>query len=117
MNKSTDHDQRLPKKEILRKRDDFQRLFKDGKRWREKHLRFYYKEGDRRQVGFTVPKRYGKAVHRNRMKRWMREAYRKHRWEIGDMAVVMMARPESRPGGLMDVEEDLIRFLQSSGIK
>ena len=117
MNKVSPHDQRLPKKEIIRKRDDFRRLFYNGKRCRGKHLQFYYEEGNGRRIGFTVPKRFGKAVRRNRMKRWMREVYRKHRHEIGDYWIVMMAKPDAGPIKLKDVEENLLRFLEELGRK
>jgi ribonuclease P protein component len=112
MNKVFPHDRRLPKKEIIRKRDDFRRLFHDGNKCRGKYLQFYYKKGNERRIGFTVPKRFGKAVARNRIKRWMREVYRKYRQETGDYWIVMMARPDAGPEKLKDIEGDFFRFLE-----
>lgn len=73
----------LPRAKVLRGRKNFQRLFEhQAKTIRDSHiqLRFRtYREGDSEcLMGFIVKKKLGKAVKRNRVKRLMKEAYRKH---------------------------------------
>jgi ribonuclease P protein component len=109
-------DERLPKKEILRKRDDIRDLFKSGKKYGATHLRFFYKHAELRQVGFTVPKRFGNAVHRNRIKRLMREAYRKNKHRLGPYKMVILAREDARSVKLKDLENELVHFIKNAGV-
>lgn len=77
----------LNKTERLKKRKDIERLFKEGRSFSLYPLRVYYLAGGTGalpnmeeavlQFGVSVSKRYfKKAVHRNRIKRLIREAYR-----------------------------------------
>ena len=116
MNKSIHLHQRLPKTEIIGKRDDFRDILHEGNRFGKKYLRFFYKEADKRQVGFAVPRRFGKAVSRNRMKRLMREAYRRHRHEIGFYKIVILAKPEARHARLQELEKEIEGFVSKTGI-
>ena len=112
MNDACRPDQRLPKKEIIRNQKIFQEVIREGMRWEGRYLKFYYKGSDQRQVGFAVPKRLGKAVRRNRVKRLMRETYRKHRHELGRFRMIMLAQEEARDAGLSDLEIDMKRFIE-----
>ncbi|MGM0546185.1 MAG: ribonuclease P protein component [Bacteroidota bacterium] len=73
----------LPKAKILRGRKNFQRLFeRDVHIIRKKNVDLRYLIVDKESfgclMGFIVKKRLGKANKRNRMKRLLKEAYRKH---------------------------------------
>lgn len=103
--------ERLPKTEILRKASDFRELLQRGKRSRGKQLQFFFMKAEKRQVGFVVPKRVGKAVLRNRTKRLMREVYRRYRREVGAYRIVVMARGNA--GSLNSVEEEFLQFLRN----
>ena len=69
--------------EVLRRRDLFRRVALEGTRLDAQILRCMYlirQEGDEPlQVAFKVPSRKLNAVRRNRIKRLMREAFRKER--------------------------------------
>lgn len=108
-------DQRLPKNEILHRRDDFRALFQRGKRWEGTLLRIYYLPARGRYVGFSVPRRFGNAVHRNRMKRLMREVYRKRRWAVNDYSLIMFARGRSKRAGYSDLCDEFETFLAELG--
>lgn len=84
----------FPRCERLRKQRDFERCVKAGKVIRGKLLRVHiYWHGEPiRRIAFSVGKAVGKAVVRNRIKRWLREAYRTRRWALKsgfDMLVIV----------------------------
>lgn len=76
---------RLDKQEKLKSRKLIEVLFSEGERVKKFPLQMRFVKGDRdemelNKVGFSVPKRNIKlAVDRNRIKRLMREVYRKNK--------------------------------------
>jgi len=65
----------------LRRRADFERIYKNGRRYFGSHVTaFYLARNDDQglRVGFTVGRVLGGAVERNRMKRRLREVVRLH---------------------------------------
>ena len=75
----------FPRTERLRRKKHIDSLFRHGKRWHGPLLTLYYlpceqAQGQKHQVLFAVPKsKIKKAVHRNKIKRRLREAYRHHK--------------------------------------
>lgn len=79
----------LTKQERLKSRKIIQQLFKEGNAFSVFQIKIVYREvsntEQRLQAGFTVgTKHFKKAVHRNRIKRLLRETYRlnKHSLDI-----------------------------------
>lgn len=75
----------LPRAKILRGRKNFQRLFeRDAHIIRKNEVDLRYLIVDKESfdclMGFIVKKSLGKANKRNRMKRLLKEAYRKHQY-------------------------------------
>ncbi|HSH34929.1 ribonuclease P protein component [Schnuerera sp.] len=70
----------MKKKYRLRNNDDFQKVYKKGKKyWNRNLILFVMKNGlDYSRVGFTVSKKIGNSVIRNRVKRRLKEIFRKN---------------------------------------
>ncbi len=60
----------------LKKRKDFQKIIKKGKRAHGSTLTLNYLPSDRLKMAVCVGKKHGKSVVRNRIKRLLREAFR-----------------------------------------
>lgn len=79
----------LPKSIILRGRKNFKRLFEEsadvfGNANLNIRFRLYPADEPDCKMAFIVPKRLGKAVERNRMKRLLKEAYRLNQYFLTD---------------------------------
>ena len=61
----------------LKKNNDFKKLFTRGKKCFSPALIVLYMPSDTVRLGVCVSKKHGKSVQRNRIKRLLREAFRK----------------------------------------
>ena len=59
----------MNKEKILRKSDDFSKIISTQQSFKNKYFSLYYKESNNTLYGITVPKKIGKAVIRNKLKR------------------------------------------------
>ena len=77
---------KLPKRSRLRSQRMFQEVYLHGRSWANRYLVLYVFPviGPERKAGFAAGKKLGNAVTRNRLKRLMRESYRKHQACLAD---------------------------------
>lgn len=83
---------KLPKRKILRQKKDFQRVYRHGRSYANRYLVLYVfpsveLEG---KVGFAAGKKLGNAVVRNRVKRLLRESYRKHQEKVKPKVALLL---------------------------
>ena len=66
------------KKEILRKKDDFDAIYKAGRSVPDRYIVLFCRENDLpyNRTAFLASKKVGNSVQRNRAKRLMKESYR-----------------------------------------
>lgn len=86
----------MRREERLAKRDHFAQVYAEGKAWAHRFLVLKARPNglELSRFGFVVSKRLGKAVARNRLKRWLREMVRAAPTEPGwDM--VFIARTQA----------------------
>jgi ribonuclease P protein component len=75
----------LPKRRILRKNKEFQKVYRYGRSYANRYLVLYAftANGPEGKVGFAAGKKLGNAVTRNRVKRLLRESYRLNQQLLG----------------------------------
>ena len=109
--------QRFPKSRRLRKRAEFQRVYEQGRRIRSSLFTAHVRDAetaDPGRVGLTVPRAIGKAVVRNRVKRRLREAVRRHWLELPDgLEVVFHARRPIVDASWPRLESEVQRAFQA----
>jgi len=108
-------DQSFPKSLRIRKRGGFRRVYDAG---RKVHGRLFTAfvldaETDTLRIGLTVTRKVGASHERNRCRRLLREAFRRHRKEAGDAAahVVINVKREMIGARLADVEAEMVKLL------
>lgn len=76
--------------EPLKKKKDFLKTLKSGKRIYTATVTLVYLDAQSPKVGVCVGKKYGKSVQRNRIKRLLREAFRSLSETISSPAFVLL---------------------------
>jgi ribonuclease P protein component len=99
---------------------DFQKVFQQGRSCANRHLVLYYRyndEIDTYRVGFSVSKKVGNAVVRNRVKRLLREIVRLEGEAIEDhIDFVVVARPSAADLTCEEMKKNLVHLLKKSGV-
>ncbi|NOX45268.1 MAG: ribonuclease P protein component [Caldiserica bacterium] len=88
-------DQRFRPVHRLRRRKEIERVFREGKRLEGRWFRFILlpKEEEIPRILVVVGRKVGKAVVRNRVKRAVREGFRKNKHLFAGLDLVVIAKP------------------------
>ena len=104
----------------LKKRKQFKWTFKNGKSISEKFVTMVYVGTKTKDVkiGFSVTKKVGKAVVRNRKKRQMREVVSKHIQSIlGYHTIIFVAKPEIVEADYFQIEQDILSLIKKANLQ
>ncbi|AVR01021.1 ribonuclease P protein component [Oceanobacillus picturae] len=105
----------MKKEYRIKKNEEFQQTFKHGKSFANRQLVIYYieKKGQEHyRVGLSVGKKIGNAVTRNRIKRYLRQAFQ----EMDDRIkyphdIVIIARQQTKKMSYEEIKKSLNHLL------
>jgi ribonuclease P protein component len=107
----------LPKKNLLKKKKDFDNIFKKGKTMAGKlvFLRFLKNNLEDVRVGFIVSSKISKkAVIRNKIKRRLREIFKNNINNIKKkIDIIIIAKPEIVNKNYQDIKNDIEKLIQN----
>ena len=99
--------------ESIKKTADFKRVYKFGKAASNRFFVMYVLPNDRNQtrLGLSIGKKIGKAVVRNKLRRWIKEFFRLNVIDLDCADIVVVARSFAGElaisGRYSDVEDSL----------
>lgn len=99
--------------EALKKNEDFQHVYKNGKSHANKYLIMYVKENgtERNRVGISVSKKVGNSVVRHRVKRLVKESYRLQEEVFNSgLDIVIIARNNAASVGFYEIQSALLHL-------
>ncbi len=106
--------------ESLKKRNDFQIVYKNGKSFANRYLVMYKKKNDtdRNRLGISVSKKVGNSVVRHRVTRLIRESYRlnEEKFEQG-YDFVVVARVSAKGISYFDMESALLHVAKLQNVR
>ena len=110
---------RLPKKKILRDKEEFQTVYRHGRSYANRYMVLYvipWQEGSK--AGFAAGKKLGNAAVRNRVKRLLRESYRLSQATLRKgYALLLIGRKGTIEAGCDEVREAFLQLCQRAGIR
>jgi ribonuclease P protein component len=107
-------DEKLRPTERLHSAFEFEKVFEEGRCFRTPWLRVHYRPNPdgRSRLGLVVSRRVGKAVLRNRVKRILREVFRRNKGRLpAPLDVVLVPQREARTHA--EYLEAFLRFAES----
>ena len=111
MNSSPAVSEGFSRDDRLRKRREFEECYASGVRVSGRHVQVFVLLADsstRPRLGISVPRRLGSAVARNRVRRRLREIFRRGRglFDGGALTIVVNARPSAAQASFQELAED-----------
>lgn len=104
----------------IKRNHEFQRLYHKGKSAASPYLALYCRKQRRpgNRLGFTVGKKVGGAVTRNRVRRRLREIYRLHEGELrGGYEIVVVARVKAAYADYRKLEQSFLLLADKLGLR
>ena len=101
---------RMERRYRLKKNRAFQYVYRKGHSVACRNLVMLLAPGRELKIGFSVSKKTGNAVTRNRIKRRLRECFRPYLGDVKTGLYVIVARPSAAEAAFDDLKRD-VRYL------
>lgn len=98
------------KKDVLRRKEDFNRIYKKGKSIGDRYIVLFYKKNQLsyNRLAFLASKKVGNSVRRNRARRLMKENYRLMKDSLKDgYDIIFIARNTINDRKACEVEKSM----------
>ena len=105
--------------ESLKKNENFQVVYNNGKSYANKYLVMYVLKNDcnKNRIGISVSKKVGNSVIRHHITRLIRESYRLHEDMFNSsLDIVIIARATAKNVGYHEIESALLHLGGLHGI-
>lgn len=99
--------------ESVKKNQDFQKIYKEGKSYANKYLVMYLLENEKEynRLGISVSKKVGNSVVRHRVTRLIRESYRLNEKKFhSGWDIVVIARAAAKGRSYKEIESALLHL-------
>jgi len=109
----------MDKKLRLRSNEDFKKVYKYGKSYWNRNLVIYFRKNelDHCRIGFTVTKKIGNSVVRNKIRRRMKEIIRKNIDNIsGEYDIILVPKKNVADIDYKTLESATIHILKLAGL-
>lgn len=109
----------MEKKYRLKKNMEFKKVYAQGKNYWNRNLILYVRKNglDETRAGFTVSKKIGKAITRNKIRRRMKEIYRLNLKEIKPgYDLVFIPKKNIIDISYRELESAMIHIMKISGL-
>ena len=98
--------------ESIKKTADFKQIYKLGKSFSNKYFVLYAFQNEKglARLGLSIGKKIGKAVARNKLRRWVKEFFRLNKHGLPGVDIVIVARMQACElvkANYRDVEKNL----------
>lgn len=112
--------QSLPRNERIARRRDFVEIYENGTRQHGRFTVVFFRPNamGHPRIGVTATRKFGKAHDRNKVKRWVREVYRRNRGPLGLSTVsidfVVNIKGAATDARFDDFSRDLVRSFRKA---
>jgi len=107
----------MKKKNILKKNKDYNRIITNNKPYRYKYLSFYVEKTPEKNYffGFSIGKKIGKAVRRNKIKRQLKSIISKNNYQNGFNCIIMV-NSGINSKTFQEIESDINKVIRTLNI-
>jgi len=108
----------MKKKEIIKKSNDYTKIINKNNKLRNKYYSIFYIKSENTLFGISIPKKIGKAVIRNKIKRQIKNIIDNNKIHIqNNYNYVIIVRKEILELTYLEKEKELITLFKKIGEK